>query len=213
MILGTVHDDMNCCDYIQNEIDQNTPEALVLGDISHADMDYLRLGNLRYQLSPIITDASPRDTLARKILNKFFQDEIELSTNIHIATDELYGLDPQKVGTPDEADDYTLYESDDALKRKIGLPQLTAARIVCSMHNKKVFFGMPNPFLIIEELCGRLTLQELEDVLFSSMQTYHETQEELGPSCIPAYAQIDIHKLLKRIGMALHHDDLYLAHS
>ena len=66
-------------------------------------------------------------------------EEIDLSAKIHLETDKMYGL--MDGADPEGFDDYTVYESDETLKRKIGLPQLTAARLICSQHRKKVFFG------------------------------------------------------------------------
>lgn len=48
VIYGSINDDYNSCDSIQNVIETNnekqTPEALILGDVSYADMDYFRQG-------------------------------------------------------------------------------------------------------------------------------------------------------------------------
>lgn len=74
---------------------------------------------------------------------------------------------------PDEYNDYTVYESNRSLRRKIGRPQLTAARIVCSTHQKKVFFGSPDPLLVIEDAAARLTLAELEDTFDASLDSYN----------------------------------------
>jgi hypothetical protein len=59
---------------------------------------------------------------------------------------------------PEDFNDSTVYESDPALKRKMGRPQLTAGRIVSSQHSKKVFFGHPDPLLVIEDICARKSL-------------------------------------------------------
>ena len=96
------------------------------------------------------------------MLNNFFQQEIELSATIHLETDKMHGLVEDI--DPEDFHDLTVYESNEALKRKIGLPQLTAARMVCAQHGKKVFFGKPDPLLVIEDLCDRLTLRELQEI-------------------------------------------------
>mgnify|MGYP007072213980 CR=1 FL=1 len=43
-IYGCAEDDYNSCDTIQNLVEQKMPDALVLGDIPHTDMDYFRKG-------------------------------------------------------------------------------------------------------------------------------------------------------------------------
>ena len=69
------------------------PNALILGDISHSHLDYYRLGELKYLNNPDLSDGiQPEDTLARKKLNHFFQQEIDLSQTIHFETDKMYGL-------------------------------------------------------------------------------------------------------------------------
>ena len=96
------------------------PEALVLGDISYSDMDYFRIGPLSYMSGPNIQLIQPEFTLARKKLNKFFQSDIELSPNIHLETDKMYGIIDDMVA--EDFHDLTVYVSEHNLKRKIGLP-------------------------------------------------------------------------------------------
>ena len=97
---------------------------------------------------------------------------------MHFETDKMKGLVDDL--EPEDFRDNTIYESNYQLKRKIGRPQLTAARIVCSAHSKKVFFGQPDPLLIIEDACARLTLAQLEDLFDESVQEQHESQASLG---------------------------------
>ena len=80
-IYGCVDDDYNSCDAIQDTMEQYQPEALILGDVSYTDMDYLRQGELRYLKRPpaLGEGVRPEQTLARKKLNKFFQQEIDVS--------------------------------------------------------------------------------------------------------------------------------------
>ena len=139
----------------------------------------------------------PEYSLARKKLNKFFQEEIDQSTTIHFETDKMKGMYTHL--NEDDFRDCTIYESDYLLKRKIGLPQLTAARMVCSHHAKKVFFGKPDSLLLIEEMCSRLSLKELQEIFESTIQEYNDTQNEMGSSCIPAYNTIDVHSSLRDI--------------
>lgn len=68
------------------------PDALILGDIAHTDMDYFRKGQFKYMSPPELSKVHPEFTLARKNLNKFFQQEIDLSEFIHFETDKMYGL-------------------------------------------------------------------------------------------------------------------------
>jgi hypothetical protein len=67
--------------------------------------------------------------------------------------DEVDGLDPA------DYKDHTIYESNEFLRRKIAKPQLTAARIMCATHGKKVFFGQPSTLTLIEDICARSSLQ------------------------------------------------------
>ena len=61
----------------------------------------------------------------------------------------------------EDNNDYTVYEADRKLKRKIVKPEISVAKFACSTHNKKLFFGMANPLLLIEDLAARLSLEEL----------------------------------------------------
>ena len=54
--------------------------------------------------------------------------------------------------------DYTVYEADSQTKRKNVKPEMSVAKYACSEHNKKLFFGKPNPLLILEDLAYRLSL-------------------------------------------------------
>ena len=74
------------------------------------------------------------------------------------STNYFYELD-------EDQNDYTVYEADSQTKRKIAKPEMSIAKYACSGHNKKLFFGKPNPLLMIEDLAYRLSLQELEDIL------------------------------------------------
>ena len=78
-IFGCIDDDYNSCDAIQDSIEQFKPQALVLGDVSYSDMDYFKLGQLKFLRPPNLAVVQPEMTLARKKLNKFFQQDIELS--------------------------------------------------------------------------------------------------------------------------------------
>ena len=108
----------------------------------------------------MLTIMRPEDALARKKLNKFFQEEIDMSPILFFETDKMKGVVDDM--NPEDFHDSTVYQIDAALKRKIGLPQMTAARISCSSHGKKAFFGAPSPLLVIEDTCARLTLEKLE---------------------------------------------------
>jgi hypothetical protein len=70
-------------------------------------------------------------------------------------------------------------------------PEMTIAKFACSTPNKKLFFGKPNPLLLIEDLAYRLTLKELEDIMGDAIQTYYD--EGLKNNSIPAEHPIDIH--------------------
>lgn len=75
---GVLDDDYNSCDTIQTTLEQNMPEALILGDVSHGHISYYKNGDLAYLNVPdISTGVRPEHTLARKRMNKFFQEEID----------------------------------------------------------------------------------------------------------------------------------------
>lgn len=86
-------------------------------------------------------------------------------------------------------------------------PEMSIAKYACSGHNKKLFFGKPNPLIMIEDLAYRLSLQELEDILEETMQIYHETTRD--HMSMPAHHPIDIHYGLVQIAMKDHTDTLY----
>ena len=119
---------------------------------------------------PLVESPMAEHTLARKRLNKMFQSDIDISMTIHFETDKM--LADSGGVAEEEFDDFTVYEVDTLLKRKIGLPQLTAARIMCSIQNKKVFFGAPDSIIAIEDLCARLSLEELEAVFLRAVHQY-----------------------------------------
>ena len=75
---------------------------------------------------------------------------------------------------PEDFGDNTVYESNKLLKRKIGRAQLTAGRIVSAQHGKKVFFGQPDPLLLMEDICARTSLKDLQDVFDNSLQIYDD---------------------------------------
>ena len=58
----------------------------------------------------------------------------------------------------EDMNDYTVYEADSQTKRKNAKPEISVAKFACSEHNKKLFFGKPNPLLVLEDLAYRLSL-------------------------------------------------------
>ena len=73
-LFGCVDDDYNSCDVIQNAIEGKMPDALILGDLSKWNLDFYRLGFGKYMQRPSLRPMAPEDALARKKLNKFFQE-------------------------------------------------------------------------------------------------------------------------------------------
>ena len=61
----------------------------------------------------------------------------------------------------DEDADYTVFEIDHSYKRKLARPHISVARYVTTEFNKKLFFGSPNPLLLIEDLVYSLSLEDL----------------------------------------------------
>lgn len=84
---------------------------------------------------------------------------------------------------------------------------MSIAKYACSTPNKKLFFGKPNPLLLIEDLAYRLSLQELEDILGDVMQTYFD--EGIKNQTPPAEHPIDIHNNIVQIAMKDYTDKLY----
>ena len=93
-------------------------------------------------------------------------------------------------------EDFRLYMADSNLKRKIWLSQLTAARMQCTMYEKKIFFGKASPLLAMEHLAATRSLKELQDVFYGSIEGYKdkvansEANDELW---WPPSAPLDLH--------------------
>lgn len=115
-MFGCIDDDYNSADTISIVVEENMPNALILGDVSSAHMDYYRLGELRYMNTPskIQDGFRPENTLAKKKMNQFFQQEIDSSQTIHFETDKMHGnWEMKEEGVePQSLNDYTVYESD-----------------------------------------------------------------------------------------------------
>ncbi len=94
--------------------------------------------------------------------------------------------------------DYRIYEADHSLKRKIWRPQLTAAKLQCSIYDRKLFFGKPDPLLELEQLSGTLSLQELRDIFNGLIECYKQVAEAEG--WFPPMMPIDLHTTLKELG-------------
>ena len=60
---------------------------------------------------------------------------------------------------------------------------------------------------MIEEICERLTLKELDEIFDEILFQYDQRQDEMGKDCIPAYHPIDIHYSLKSIATELNVTD------
>ena len=99
--------------------------------MNYTDMDYLRQGQLKY-MNPInLQPVQAEQTLAKKKLQKFLRDEMSQTNRYFFELEE-------------EAEDYTIYEADKTLRRKIVRPELSIAKYACSTANKKIFFGAPS---------------------------------------------------------------------
>jgi hypothetical protein len=96
------------------------PEALILGDISYSSVEYYNKGDLKFIKVPNEIVLKPEHILARKKLNKFFQEEIDSSPIIHFETDKMKGVVDGM--DPEDFSDNTIYESNSQLKRKIAKP-------------------------------------------------------------------------------------------
>lgn len=129
-------------------------------------MDFYHLGDYKYLRPPLLEPVRSEFTMARKRMTKFFMEEVDLSPTIFFETDKMRGIGDCD---PEDYQDYTVYQHDRARKAKVGLPQLTAARLACDMHNCQIFFGKPDPLLIMEEICARLPLSAMLDIFDESL--------------------------------------------
>jgi hypothetical protein len=118
------------------------------------------------------------DFIARKKCSYFFQEQLQSSPTIFV----------------DEESD-SLYESDDQLKRKIWRTQLSAARYQISAYGKKLFFGQPDPLLVIEHLSATITIDELKEIFYDCLDEFSETREKQ----VPCHHPIDLHERLKEM--------------
>ena len=105
--------------------------------------------------------------------------------------------------------------ADSNLKRKIWLSQLTAARMQCTMYEKKIFFGKASPLLAMEHLAATRSLKELQDVFYGSIEGYKdkvansEANDELW---WPPSAPLDLHQRLKESAAREFTEELYKEH-
>ena len=53
-ILGSVEDDYNSCDSLQNALESKKPTALILGDTPNSQLDFLLLGEHKFLKTPIM---------------------------------------------------------------------------------------------------------------------------------------------------------------
>ena len=54
------------------------------------------------------------------------------------------------------------------------LTQLTAARMQCSIINKKLFYGKVEPLLALEHMAATRSLEELRHIFEETLKTYGE---------------------------------------
>ena len=54
--------------------------------------------------------------------------------------------------------DYTVFEVNKLLRRKMARPHLSVAKYATTEARKKLFFGKPNPMLVIEDLAYHMEL-------------------------------------------------------
>lgn len=90
-------------------------------------------------------------------MQKFLTDEMQQTNRFFFEMEE-------------EAEDYTIYEADKTLKRKIVKPEISIAKYACSTANKKLFFGSPNQLLLLEDLVYNLSLEKLKDIFNECVQ-------------------------------------------
>ena len=133
--------------------------------MSHQEMDFVRKGYLRYKFPPNLQKVKAEHTLAKKKMSKFFLDEMHQSGRFFYENPDetpLYGEEQDGGPGDTESTDFTVFEIDHQHKRKMAKPQLSIAKLACSMNNKKLFFGGPPELLAIEDIAYSIELEELK---------------------------------------------------
>jgi hypothetical protein len=78
---------------------------------------------------------------------------------------------------------------------------------VTTQNGKKLFFGSPNPLLLLEDLSYRLSLSELK-AMFDNCVEYYRGRIEKDSIAVSAMP-IDIHDNLRNMAMGMHKKELY----
>ena len=87
------------------------------------------------------------------------------------------------------------------------LSQLTAARLQCSVYEKKLFFGKPCPLVMIEHIAASMELDELKQIFAESLNEYKA--RAVNRHWNPAYAPIDVHNRLREVAAEKFANELY----
>ena len=73
MIFGCVEDDANSVDYLMNQLEDQKPEAMILGGISSNCLRYYQLGErFNYLAGPNSIESTQEEVIARKRMSTFF---------------------------------------------------------------------------------------------------------------------------------------------
>ncbi|CDW83616.1 UNKNOWN [Stylonychia lemnae] len=209
-LFGFEDDDYNSNDALLNDIEDKDPQAIIIGNLSHSEIDYIRKGYFKYQFAPKIQKPQAEHTLAKKKFTKFFLDEMHQTGRFYYENADETPLpgeeDDGGPGNPD-SNDFTVYELDHLYKRKMAKPQLSIAKYACSMQNKKLFFGAPPELLAIEELAYNVDIEVMREIFQDVLDKYNKgaNNREFVPSEYP----IDIHNCMKKIAVRDHQNILY----
>ena len=208
-IFASIDDDANSADHTMNVMDELMPQALILGGMSHSDLSYLRLGQLAYLHSPEpqLQPMEQKLFVARKRLSNYFEYQVQQASHIFYYDEKAEEFDLHtgtggakfySAGGSNAGRDFRLYEAISAMRRRVWLSQLTAARMQCSMYDKKLFFGKASPLLSLEHLAATRSLAELREVFNDLLEIYKERAR--SEMWWPPSAPIDLHMRLKEVG-------------
>jgi hypothetical protein len=130
------------------------PKGIVLGDSSINDLLYYKHHIGKYNLEPEIEGFGPENLLARQSYLSYFRSNFP--SNLKFYRDRA---------------DFTLYEADEANRRKTYDINLTMSHYACYYEEIKLLLAGPNKLLYIEDL-ATLELEELQFLFFKTVSEF-----------------------------------------
>eukprot|EP00347_Sterkiella_histriomuscorum_P017245 403350129 len=208
-IFGMRDDDFNSNDQLLNEIEKRAPNTIILGSMAYTDMEHLKKGDMKYLQKPKIDSVTAEQTLAKKKLSKFYVEDMYQSGRFFLENKEEEPMLDEEDGGPGDIkeNDYTVFEADSVLKRKCARPHLSVGKYACTEPNIKLFFGRPNPLLVLEDLAYNMDLQELKDIFLDITQQYHK--DALLNHTLPVEHPQDVHHHLKSYTRVKYSNEIY----